>query len=734
MLQIIQNLKTGKTSLEEIPCPQIKKGHVLIKTYRSLVSLGTEKMLVEFGKANLIAKARQQPEKVAMVLDKIKSDGLLPTLETVFKKLEEPLPLGYSNAGEVIEVGEDVSELVPGDRVVSNGPHAEIVCAAKNLVAHIPDNVSYDEACFTVVGSIGLQGIRLVDPQFGETVVVLGLGLIGLITAQLLSSNGCQVIGFDIDQNKVDLALSNGIQAFNSSSSLTLPKGLGREACADAVIITASSKSNDIISQAAQMCRKRGRIVLIGVVGLDINRADFYEKELSFQVSCSYGPGRYEDDYEIKGLDYPLPYVRWTENRNFQTILNAISKGQLNVKSLITEIVDLEEYDKIYSNLSNTKSIAAIIRYKNEAVLKTSFKVRSTKYEVRNRKHEVGNMNTGKQPSLAIVGAGNFTKMTLLPILYKTGAQIKYIVSDGGVSGTHLAKKYSVSMSSTNYDEVLKDKEVDAVMITTRHNLHAEMTIKALQAGKHVFVEKPLVITETELKNVIKALEKSERSVTVGFNRRFAPLVTKAKSLLGSSLGTPACAFGASAGRRPPSPIMNIIINVNAGFIPSDHWIHDISVGGGRIIGEGCHFIDLISFLTASEVKEVVASAIGTDHAENTDNVSIILKYKNGSQGIVNYFANGHKAYAKERIEIYTQGRTLILDNFRKLQGFGLSGFSKKSSKQDKGHKEQFNNYINYLKTGGEPIIPFSEIINTTNAALAAVRSLKTGGWVKIEQ
>jgi len=738
MKQIIQNLKTGKTTLEEIPAPKVKKGYVLIKTHRSLVSPGTEKMLVEFSQSGLIGKARQQPGKVKMVLDKIKSEGLLPTLETVFKKLEEPLPLGYSNAGEVIETGEDAGDFKVGDKVVSNGPHAAIVCVPKNLVAHIPDNVTFDEACFTAVGAIGLQGIRLVDPLFGETIVVVGLGLIGLITVQLLSANGCNIICFDVDQNKVDLAntlsTSNTIHAFNISQEQDPVKTVlesTRHNGADAVIITASSKSNDIIAQAAQMSRKNGRIVLVGVIGLKINRADFYEKELSFQVSCSYGPGRYDPDYEAKGLDYPFPYVRWTENRNFQAVLNAISKKQLDVKTLITEIVDFESYYKIYDHILKSNSIASILRYKDEARKDTSQSITSPPLTptVGKRDGKVPPLG-GFRGAIAIIGAGNFTKMTLMPAIKKTGADIKYIVSSGGVSGTHLAKKYGINLSSTNYEDVLKDKEIEAVIITTQHNLHTPMTIKALQAHKHVFVEKPLAITEVELQNIINAYNKSDRSVTVGFNRRFAPLITKVKSLLGTSSSLDPRPL--SPAPRPPSPVMNIIINVNAGYIPSNHWIQDINIGGGRIIGEACHFIDLITYLTENEVTEVVASSM--EKTENADNVSIILKYKNGAHGIVNYFSNsnGHKAYSKERIEIYTQGRTLILDNFRKLRGFGFKGFTKRNSKLDKGHKDQLIKYIDFLKKGGEPIIPFSEIINTTKAAFAAVRSLKTRDWVKI--
>jgi predicted dehydrogenase/threonine dehydrogenase-like Zn-dependent dehydrogenase len=705
MLQIIQDLKKGYTILEEIPAPIIRKGMVLIKTHCTLVSLGTEKMLVEFGKGNLISKARQQPEKVKQVLDKIKTEGLLPTLEAVFNKLDEPLPLGYCNAGEVIAVGEGVSEFTVGDRVASNGPHAEIVCVPKNLVAKIPDSVSYEEASFTVIGSIGLQGIRLANPTIGESVVVIGLGLIGLITAELLLANGCNVIGFDFDDQKIRLAQEKGIKAYNATSTDivktvdSLTSGIG----ADAVLITASSKSNEVISQAAQMSRKRGRIILIGVVGLDIQRSDFFKKELSFQVSCSYGPGRYDDDYEQKGIDYPIGYVRWTEKRNFETILQAIEKKQLNVLDLITERVPLNEYLNIYGNMGKG-SIASILQFPNNTSVETVLRLKS--FDGKSLAGVIG-----------IIGAGNFTKMTVLPVLKKIGAQYKYISSAGGLTANSLAKKYGFQYSTTDYKKILLDKEVDLVMITTRHNLHAAMVIESLKAGKHVFVEKPLALNEIELKQIQECYYNNNKSstITVGFNRRFSPFIQKAKALIGSDTSN-----------------LNMVATINAGFISSDVWIQDMKIGGGRIIGEACHFMDLMIFLSGSSIKSIVMSGLGLSPAENVDNAIITLNFANGAHGVINYFSNGSKEYSKERIELYSQGRTLIIDNFRKMNGFGFKGFSSMSSTIDKGHKTQFQLLINQIKNGGSPIIPFEEIINTTNATFAAIKSLQLGTWVKL--
>lgn len=703
MKQIIQSFKTGQTILEEVPAPQASKGTVLIQTTRSLVSLGTERMLVEFGKSNLISKARQQPDKVKQVVDKIKTEGLMPTLEAVFNKLGEPLPLGYCNVGKVIAVGESVSEFKVGDRVASNGQHAEFVAIPKNLVAHIPDNVSDEQAVFTVIGSIGLQGIRLLNPTLGETIVVTGLGLIGLLTAQLLAANGCKVIGVDVDDSKLNLAKQWGILPFNPKNGDVVKfveeqtNGIG----ADGVIITASAKTDEIISQAAKMSRKRGRIILVGVIGLNLSRAEFYEKELSFQVSCSYGPGRYDENYENRGIDYPIPFVRWTEKRNFEAILQAISSGKIQVDEMITELIPLNDYLKIYGEIGSSKSIASILKYEeSNETPKTTIRLKEFSY-------------TGQKGVIGIIGAGNFTKMTMLPALKGSGAQYKYIASKGGVTGTAMAQKHGFSHSTTNVEDVLQDTEVDLVLITTRHNLHASMTVKCLEAGKHVFVEKPLALNKEELDKVIEAQQKSGKTVMVGFNRRFSPHAEKMKALLGTSQ-------------------MNVIATMNAGNIPANVWVHDMLVGGGRIIGEACHFIDLITYLTGSKVKAVCMNAMGVNPEENTDNACILLKYENGSTGVINYFSNGSKAYSKERVEVYSQERTLIMDNYRTTNGYGFKGFSKLKTALDKGHKNQFHKLILQSKNGGNALIPFDEIVNTSQASFAAIESLQNGQWIEL--
>jgi len=699
--QIIQSFKTGETILEEVPAPVVKRGYVLIKTTRSLVSLGTERMLVEFGKANMLQKAMQQPDRVKQVLGKIKTDGIKPTLTAVFNKLEQPLALGYCNVGTVVAVGEGVEGFAIGDRVASNGHHAEYVCIPKNLIANIPANVTDEEAAFTVIGSIGLQGIRLCDPQLGETIVVVGLGLIGLITAELLLANGCRVIGVDPDANKAEIARKKGIITINpgESDSVKFVMDMTDKVGADGVIITASAKSNDLIADAAKMSRKRGRIILVGVVGLDISRADFYEKELTFQVSCSYGPGRYDDNYEKGGVDYPLPFVRWTEQRNFKAVLQMMSAGKLDVKSLITERIRLNDFDKIYSNISNQESIASILEYPDQADASATVVINDGKFAA-------GNGGIG------IIGAGNFTSMTMLPILGDIGAPLYSIASAAGVTGTALAKKYKIGKSTTDYKSILNDLAVDLVVITTRHNQHAHMVVEALQAGKHVFVEKPLALNREELDDILKVYNGS-KTLTVGFNRRFSPHMQKVKQV---------------AGDAP----MNVIATMNAGHIPANVWVHDMKTGGGRIVGEACHYMDLITFLTGSKIKSVCMNAMGLNPQVNTDSASILLQYENGSTGVINYFANGSKAYSKERIEVYTQERTIITDNFTETEGFGTKNLSKLKTNMDKGHTAQFKLLVERVKQGGKSLIPIDEIVNTTLASFAALESLQKREWVNV--
>jgi predicted dehydrogenase/threonine dehydrogenase-like Zn-dependent dehydrogenase len=726
MRQIVTSLRTGTTELIDLPAPTLERREVLIRTRCSLVSQGTEKMLVEFGKASLISKVRAHPDRVKQVLAKIRSEGLFPTIEAVFRRLDQPLPLGYCNVGSVVAVGSEVTRFAIGDRVASNGAHAEMVSVAENLCARIPNSVSDSEAAFTVIGAIGLQGVRLVKPEIGETVVVIGLGLIGQITAQLLRAAGCNVIGFDFDAAKVEAAAKFGISAHQSGGELDIVRyvidttgGLG----ADAVIIAASTSSNDVIAQSARMSRKRGRVVLVGVVGLAINRADFYEKELTFQVSCSYGPGRYDDVYEDRGLDYPAAYVRWTENRNFQAVLQSLETNRLQVEQLITRRVPFERFDEIYGNMKGG-GLASLLIYGGK-LPSDVFTIASTAQDRGERRsddrsHVSVEASTIKvcesvlgpnDGALAIIGAGNFTKMTAMPALAAVRAPIKTIVSAGGVSGTSLAKKYRVPFSSTDFSAVIADPDIRGVIITTRHNLHAKQSIAALTAGKHVLVEKPLCLTLDELQAIEAAMARPDGSrrdanfgtLTVGFNRRFSPHARKMRSL-----------FGATAG-----PVA-IVATMNAGAIPPNHWVHNPEVGGGRLIGEACHFIDLAVFLSGSLIETVAVEPF----ADTMDSASILLRHVNGSISVVNYLANGHRELSKERVEIHAAGHSATLDNFRELRGYGFKSFSKLKTRQDKGHSQQFAQFVDRVKVGGSALIPWAEVANVTRASFAVVRSI----------
>lgn len=706
MKQLIQDLHDGRTILEEAPAPLVRPGCLLIRTTRSLVSLGTERMLVEFGKAGLIEKARQQPEKVKQVLDKIRAEGLLLTLEAVFRKLNQPLPLGYCNCGVVVEVGSGVTDFRVGDRVASNGPHAEFVCVPVNLAARVPDVVTDEQAAFTVIGAVALQGIRLVQPSFGETVVVAGLGLIGLAAAQLLAANGCRVIGVDPDPQKQALAERLGATPVpvGQDSVQAVLAATGGVGC-DAVLIAASTPSDELVHQAALMSRKRGRIVLTGVVGLNLRRADFYDKELSFQVSCSYGPGRYDEAYEQKGRDYPIGYVRWTEKRNFEAVLRALETGQLNVEPLITERVNLADYEVVYGDMRKPGAIASVLVYPESAAPPARV------VPVRAAAAAAG---TG---AVALIGAGNFADSTLVPLLKRTGLRLKTVVSAGGLSAARLAQKGGFECAATDAAEVLRDPEIAGVLIATRHDLHARLAIEALAAGKQVFVEKPLCLNRAELAALRAAVERaapSGRTVWVGFNRRFAPLAVTAKALLGGG-------------------VMNIVATMNAGAIPAGHWTHDPETGGGRIVGEACHLMDLCAFLAEAPITAVCMNALGPDPQVQTDNASILLKLANGSQAVVNYFANGSKAYAKERVEVFSQERTLVIDNWRRLEGFGFRGFSARRTRPDKGHAAQIEAFARWIRNGGPSPVPFESAATSTEAALAAVESLQRGQWVALE-
>jgi predicted dehydrogenase/threonine dehydrogenase-like Zn-dependent dehydrogenase len=678
--QILQDLRNGLVGVADVPTAKAGEGRRLIRSQVSLLSAGTERMLIEFGRAGWLEKARQQPDKVRMVIEKIRTDGLMATFESVRAKLDQPIALGYSNVGVDFETG---------TRLASNGPHAEVVQVPKNLCARVPDNVPDEAAAFTVLGAIALQGIRLAQPTLGETFAVMGLGLIGLLTVQILRGNGCRVVGIDPDPRRVDLA--RGFGAVTEGTEV------------DGVIITAATKNSEPVHQAAEMCRKRGRIVLVGVTGLELSRDDFYKKELSFQVSCSYGPGRYDPAYEEGGQDYPLPYVRWTAQRNFEAVLQLTAEGKLDVAPMISHRFPFERAEEAYELLlSGEPHLGILLEYSvkpDEELLRRT---------VRRQSGGLGRAEARPQAeacsTLALIGAGQHALRMLLPAMRQSGGCLRTVADSNGVSAAHAGRKFGFEAATTDSAVVLGDPAVDTVFIATRHDSHARLVCEALRAGKNVFVEKPLALNEQELAEIeeLGGAESSGQAETcptllmVGFNRRFAPHIVKMKELL--------------KGTREPKAL---IMTVNAGAVPADHWTLDPERGGGRIIGEACHFIDLLRFLAGSAIVSSGVTRL------SGDTVAITLAFADGSTGTVHYLANGHKSFPKERLEVFCGGRILQLDNFRRLTGYGWRGFRKMGLwRQDKGHGSCVAAFLKAVREGGPSPIPFEELVEVARVTL----------------
>ena len=717
MKQILQNLNTGETWLEDVPAPKVRRNHLLIQTSRSLVSAGTERMLVEFGRANLLDKARQQPEKVRLVLDKVKTDGLLPTIEAVRNKLDQPLAMGYCNVGTVVEVGEGVTGFAVGDRVASNGKHAEVICVPKTLCAKVPDNVGDESAAFTVIGAIGLQGIRLIQPTLGESVVVTGLGLIGILAVQLLRAHGCRVLGIDVDPAKLRLARQFGAETVDVAqgedpvaAAMSFSRGRG----VDAVLIAAATKSNEPVHQAALMSRKRGRIVLVGVVGLELARADFYEKELSFQVSCSYGPGRHDDRYEERGEDYPFGFVRWTEQRNFEAVLDMLADGRLHVEPLISHRFSLERARDVYDLVGGRgPSLGIVLRY--ASALQNGTDKRLQRTIVRQEAPVIAESGAAVA---GFIGSGNYATQVLIPAFKSAGALLDSVASSTGVTAAHAGRKFGFKKVTTDADSVLQSGGNNIVVIATRHDSHASLACRGLRAGKHVFLEKPLAVSREDLEEIVRVWPPQsgeERTslpiLMVGFNRRFASQIVRMHTLL--------------RGVKDPK---TFIMTVNAGAVPLNHWTQDRQTGGGRIVGEGCHFIDLLRFLAGAPIVAVRGSRIGGELAGSVcdDKATFTLQFADGSIGTVHYLANGHKSFPKERLEVFVAGRVLQLDNFRKLQGFGWPGFTRMNLwRQDKGNAACVAAFVEAVRSGGPSPIPFEELIEVARATFDVVDALR---------
>ena len=711
MKQLIQSFKTGELGLFEVPAPVCQENGALVQTTVSLVSAGTEKMLVDFAKKSILAKAKDRPDLVKQVVGKMKQEGVKNTLEKVFTKLDTPIPLGYSSAGRVLEVGSNMSGLNVGDRVACGGAgyanHSEINYVPKNLMVKIPDGVDDIDASFVTVGAIALQGVRQTEPKLGERVAVMGLGLLGQLTVQLLKANGCKVIGSDVDPDKIALAKKLGAdEACHAGDLIAKAKEFSNGYGVDAVIIAASTMSNQPVVDAAEISRMRGRVVFLGMVGMDIPRNEYYKKEIDLRLSMAYGPGRYDPEYEEKGNDYPFDLVRWTEQRNFEAFLGLIDEGKITPKEILTHSFDfdnaMDAYDLLEGKVKE-KYLGIILKYKNEINLEDHKIVKRSDKKVTSAKINVG-----------LIGAGNFTKSVILPNLAKVGGyELVGLCTATGVSAQGTGKKYDFKYITTNSDEIFTNDEVNSVFVTTQHKDHAEKVIKAIKYSKHCFVEKPLCIYEEELEEINETYD-GKSIVQVGFNRRFSPMIEKMKAKLNGQV--------------------SINYRVNAGIIPKDVWIQDRTIGGGRIVGEVCHFIDTCSYLVGSDVVSVYASTLQKEDQSipDEDNVNIILNYANGSTATIGYFAYGDGAMSKEYIEAFGNGISMQMNDFRELQIFNNSKTTKtKSANQDKGFVNEFKAFKDSVASG-TPAISFESIYNTTKTTFKILESIRSGEVVKV--
>ncbi|MBS1737859.1 MAG: bi-domain-containing oxidoreductase [Bacteroidetes bacterium] len=708
MKQLIQNFKTGKLYIDEVPLPSISEGMVLVENKFSLISAGTEKSTVKVGQASLIGKAKQRPDLVAQVLKNIKKEGLAATLNKVKTKLDSLKALGYSTAGTVLSSLDTNGSFQAGDRVACAGQdhasHAEIVAIPQNLMAKIPDNVSFEEAAFTTLGAIALQGVRQANPKLGEKVCVIGLGLLGQLTVQLLKANGCSVFGIDLSDRLIAVAKEvSGATALhrNNSNLISACENFTGGHGFDSVIITAAAPTNDPIVLATEITRKKGSIIVVGAVKMDIPREPFfYKKELELKISCSYGPGRYDVNYEELGSDYPYAYVRWTEQRNMEAFLDLVSKGLINLKPLVTHTFDITDAEAAYDIVLGNKPephIGILLNYPdNQEKFKTATVVKHA---------PLSKINAG------FIGAGSFAQSYLIPNVKSSGASLDTVVTSRGITAKNVAEKFGFNVSATAHKDVFDNKEINTVFIATPHASHASLVIESLQSGKNVFVEKPLAVNEEELKKIMEVKPANNHPLMVGFNRRFAPVSIAIKKEF-ENAGEP----------------LIVNIRVNAGFIPKDHWTQIASIGGGRIIGEMCHFIDLMQFFTESEPITVYADCISTGNSKikSDDNIVIVVKFANGSVGNLTYLANGDTSLPKEYIEVFGAGKVGVIQNF--LSGNIHSGNKTKSLKSSgKGHKEEVSAFLNALKEGKDSPISFESICLTTLVTFKIIDSLNTG-------
>ena len=692
MKKLIQSLSNGDLNIEEVPLPNIASNEILISSSISLISSGTERKLYDFGKSSLLNKALNQPDKVKEAINKVKSDGFFETYDAIQNKMNDPIPMGYSNVGTVIDVGSKVKDFSVGDRVVSNGSHSEINAVSSNLCAKIPNNVSDEDAVFTVLGSIALQGIRLANPDIGESFLVIGLGIIGLLTGQILKANGCRVFGIDPDNSKCKIAESFGIISKPDIDDIkSFCNKYNNGELFDGVLITASTQSNEPLEIASKITRQRGRIILIGDVGLNINRDLFYKKELKFQVSCSYGLGRYNYEYEKLSLNYPIGFIRWTVKRNFQTILALLEKNQLNVKSLISKTFDFRNSQEAYDFLLMKKSSLGIL-LKYEKKINNNFDGEKDIFIAKDSFNQSDIKCINKKPIINLIGAGNYAGRTLLPNLKKCDVELGQIISNNGLSSKLLGKRFNFKVATTDFETSFKNSNFDALFITTRHDTHASLTLKCIENKKHVFVEKPLCLTLKDL-NLIKEKKLDNQIIMVGFNRRFSKLIeTLYKEL------------------EKISDNKIFIYTINAGLLPDDHWLHDPVQGGGRIIGEACHFVDLLRFLSNGKISNMRIVELEKQPLK-VNNFSILIEFDNNCSGIIHYLSKGNKSFPKENLQVFTSNKVFSLENFICLKAWGVSNFkNQRLLRQDKGHKKCLRLFTESIKNKSNSPIPFDQI------------------------
>jgi predicted dehydrogenase/threonine dehydrogenase-like Zn-dependent dehydrogenase len=721
MKQLLQNLRSGETSIVDVPIPQVRPGFALVRTAASLVSAGTERTLVEFASRSLIGKARSRPDLVRQVLDKARREGLLTTVEAAFNRLEQPTPLGYSSAGTVVAVGEGLTGFQVGDRVACAGGnyavHAEYALVPKNLLAHLPPEVDFEAGAFATLGAIALHGFRLGEPQVGERVAVIGLGLLGLLSVEIARAAGCSVFGVDFNPGRVALGCQLGAQAVIRADAEDAARAASHGQGFDLVLICADSASNDPVSLAGAIARDRGRVVAVGAVGLQIQRKVDYEKQLVVSVSRSYGPGRYDPSYEEGGQDYPIGFARWTEGRNLDAIVTLIAERRMDVLPLITHRFPIDQAPDAYQLITGKTAapyLGVLLTYPHtDAAVPLEA---GRRVELRPTPSVAPMEDT---PGVGVLGAGNYASAVFLPAIQKAGGtRLLGIASGSGLTARQSAARFGFAFAATGDDQILSDPDVNLVVVLTRHNLHAGQVLAALARGKHVYCEKPLATDPADLAKIAAALEQDPRALlTVGFNRRFAPQSLRLRELIAGA-GEPFVAH----------------YRVNAGFLPLTHWTQDPTVGGGRIVGEACHFIDYLACLAGASPVSVHAQALPDGGRYRQDNVVITLTFPDGSLGTVTYLANGDRSLPKERLEVFCAGRVAVLDDFRTLE---LIQSGRRKSfvshlRQDKGHQAAWESFVKAVKAGGPPPIPYDQLFGVTQAAFCALDSLRTSETVTI--